>query len=254
VQDKLVAGAYQLGPDQVLVGLDLANELGLDIGGRLRLATGRRDRVVSVSGIFDLGLRDLNLSMVYMHLRSTQTLLDLPGGVSRIQLQVKDIFSAEAIANNLKRQHALQAESWMSTNGELLNGLRSQSLSSDIIRFFIAVSVAFGIASVLVVSVVQRSREIGILRATGTSRRQVIGIFLWQGGLLGLGGSLLGLLSAAALVLLFTHLVPALPFPIPLTAPLMISTAALATGTGLIAAVLPAMRAARLDPVEAIRG
>lgn len=95
---------------------------------------------------------------------------------------MRDIFAAETIASHLEQQHALDAESWMTANSELLQGLRSQSLSSDIIRFFIAVSVAFGIASVLVVSVVQRSREIGILRATGTSRRQVMGIFLWQGG------------------------------------------------------------------------
>ncbi|WP_394171187.1 ABC transporter permease [Saccharospirillum alexandrii] len=254
VADKLVAGVYQLGPDQVLIGQALAEELGLDVGGRLRLATGRRDRVLSVAGIFDLGLRGLNLSTVYMHLRSAQTLLDLPGGVSRIQLQVQEIFSAETIALELERQHALQAESWMAANGELLTGLRSQSLTSSIIRFFIAVSVALGIASVLVVSVVQRSPEIGILRATGTSRRQVIGIFLWQGGLLGFGGSMLGLLSAVGMVLLFTHLLQVLPFPIPLTASLLISTAALATGTGLVAAVVPALRAARLDPVEAIRG
>jgi lipoprotein-releasing system permease protein len=254
VPDRLVVGAYQLGPDQVLIGLALAEELGLEIGGRLRLATGLRDRVVSVAGIFDLGLRELNLSVVYMHLRSAQTLLDLPGGVSRIQLQVRDIFAADTIASQLERTYSLEAESWMSTNGELLNGLRSQSLSSDIIRFFIGVSVAFGIASVLVVSVVQRSREIGILRATGTSRTQVIGIFLLQGGLLGLGGSLLGLLSAGGLVLVFTRLVPGLPFPIPLTVPLLVWTAVLATVTGLISAVVPALRAARLDPVEAIRG
>ncbi|WP_028672135.1 ABC transporter permease [Saccharospirillum impatiens] len=254
VRDRLVAGAYELGPDQVLIGVALADELGLDIGGRLRLATGQRDRVVSVAGIFDLGLRELNLGVVYMHLRSAQTLLDLPGGVSRIQLQVRDIFAADIIANQLERTYSLESESWMSTNGELLNGLRSQSLSSDIIRFFIGVSVAFGIASVLVVSVVQRSREIGILRATGTSRRQVIGIFLLQGGLLGLGGSLFGLLSAGGLVLVFTRLVPGLPFPIPLTVPLLVWTAVLATVTGLISAVVPALRAARLDPVEAIRG
>lgn len=254
VPDRLVAGAYQLGPDQVLIGVALAEELGLVVGARLRLATGRRDRVLSVAGIFDVGLRELNLGTVYLHLRSAQTLLDLPGGASRIQLQVRDIFAAETIANKLEQQHALDVESWMTANSELLQGLRSQSLSSDIIRFFIAVSVAFGIASVLVVSVVQRSREIGILRATGTSRRQLLGIFLWQGGLLGLGGSLLGLLSAGGLVLVFTRLLPGLPFPIPLTLPLLASTAALATGTGLIAAVVPALRAARLDPVEAIRG
>ncbi len=252
---KLVAGALRLETEDILIGTDLADELGLELGDRLRIETaGGRGESFTVRGLFDLGMRDLNLRYVYLDLRQAQTLQDLPGGVSSIALRVRDIFAAKAIADRIEAQTGLLAESWMETNSELLTALRSQDISTGLIRFFVAVSVAFGIASVLVVSVVQRSKEIGILRATGTSRRQVMGIFLLQGGTLGLLGSFAGSALALGLVWLFTTLVPDFPFPIPIDLPIVLGGIVLATLTGLLSATVPALRAARLDPAEAIRG
>jgi len=114
-----------------------------------------------------------------------------------------------------------------------------------------------GIASVLVVSVVQKTRQIGILRAMGARRQQVRSIFLLQGGLVGLVGALLGIVLASALVLVFSQLYrnadgtylidPQLP------PALLGGAAAVAFITGLVAAWLPARRAANMDPVAAIR-
>jgi lipoprotein-releasing system permease protein len=122
----------------------------------------------------------------------------------------------------------------------------------------VAVSVALGIASVLVVSVVQRSREIGILRAMGASRRQVMSVFLIQGGLVGLVGSLAGSAMAAVLLALWQAMFrnpDGTPlFLVEFDPALVAWAAAIATLTGLAAAVAPARRAARLDPVVAIRG
>ena len=126
------------------------------------------------------------------------------------------------------------------------------------IRFFVTLAVALGIASVLVVSVVQRQREIGILRAMGTPRQRILAVFLLQGGIVGLGGSLLGTALGAALAVGFTRVARNADgsplFPIVLQPELFVSSAALATLVGVLAAWLPARRAARLDPVEAIRG
>src|SRR5690606_34481267 len=144
----------------------------------------------------------------------------------------------EAIGNRIEAQTGLVADSWMESNRELLTALRSQSISTGLIRFFVAVSVAFGIASVLVISVVQRSKEIGILRATGASRRQVMTVFLLQGALLGLLGSIAGAVFAFALVLLFTELAPGFPFPIPITLPIILGAALLASLTGLASATV----------------
>jgi lipoprotein-releasing system permease protein len=120
------------------------------------------------------------------------------------------------------------------------------------IRVFVGISVAFGIASVLAVSVVQRTREIGILRAMGSPRAQILRVFLLQGGLLGLMGSALGVSIGWALVQAFNYFGPGLFFiPVP---PLLIPfTLSIATLMGVLASILPARRAARLDPAVAIR-
>jgi lipoprotein-releasing system permease protein len=145
----------------------------------------------------------------------------------------------------------------MAANAELLTALRSQASSSAVIQAFVVLAVAIGIASVLVVSVIQRSREIGILRAMGMSRGRITRVFLLQGGLVGVGGSLLGSGLGAALAVGFGQAVTdasgAPLLPIVLDARLFLTSSAVATATGLLAALLPARRAARLDPATAIR-
>jgi len=189
---------------------------------------------------------------VYLDLKQAQSLLDLPGGVTVIDLTVRDIFGADAIANRIGALTGLKAESWMQTNTQLMNALRSQSLSTNMISFFVAVSVAFGIASVLSISVVQRTRQIGILRAMGTRQKQMFKVFLVQGAVLGLVGSAIGSMAGYGLVWVFNTLGPGL-FEVPLSFALVLVAVALATVTGTLAAAIPARRAARLDPVVAIR-
>ena len=117
--------------------------------------------------------------------------------------------------------------------------------------------VVLGIASVLVVSVVQKRREIGILRAMGATRGQVLRLFLVQGAVVGAVGSLLGLLLAVALIWAFTHFVrgsDGLPlFSISLPPATALRVALVATVCGVLAAIAPARSAARLDPAQAIR-
>ena len=131
-------------------------------------------------------------------------------------------------------------------------------MANTLIRFFVALTAALGIASVLVVSVVQKSKEIGILRAMGASRQQVQRIFLIQGAVMGLGGSLLGCFLGWLFLMGWRGLARnpdgTLLFPIEIGLPLFFMAAIGATIVGTLAAVVPSRRAARLDPVEAIRG
>ena len=236
-----------------MVGRQLAIELGMRAGDKLRIDAGEgRETVVNVAGVFELGVRELDARYVYLDMKQAQSLLDLPGGATLIDVTVADIFDAQPVAARIGRLTGLKAESWMETNTQLMNALRSQSLSTQMISVFVALSVALGIASVLSVSVVQRTREIGILRAMGTTRRQMLGVFLVQGALFGLAGSLLGGAAGYALVAAFNNFGPRL-FYIPVEPSLLVAATLLATLTGTVSAALPARRAARLDPVEAIR-
>ena len=253
IQDDIIAGAFRIGAGDAVVGSQLATDLGLRVGDKLRLDGGQgRESVVNIAGIFELGVRELDARYVYLDMKQAQSLLDLPGAATVIDLKVDEIFDAEQIAARIARLTGLKAESWMETNGQLMNALRSQSLSTRMISVFVALSVALGIASVLSVSVVQRTREIGILRAMGTTRQQMLRVFLTQGALFGLGGSVLGGLAGYGLVGAFNTFGPKL-FYIPLDPWLLLFAAALATLTGILSAAVPARRAASLDPVEAIR-
>ena len=251
--DDLIAGQFTVGAGNAVIGKELARDLGLGIGDKLKLDAGEgREAVVDIAGIFELGVRELDARYVYLDLKQTQTLLDLAGGVTVIDTTVGEIFEADRIAKQLARLTGLRAESWMETNGQLLNALSSQSMTTEMIRIFVGISVAFGIASVLAVSVVQRTREIGILRAMGSPRGQILRVFLLQGGLLGLLGSACGGAVGWGLVQVFNLAGPRLFF-IPVDPTLVPLAMLVATVTGVLAAAMPARRAARYDPAVAIR-
>ena len=258
--EKLVAGNLRLEPGDVLVGAELARDLGASIGDRITLTTGTAGNEgdqYRISGTLDLGNRELNRRAVYLPLRTAQSLFGLPGSVTSIDLRVQDVFAADQVATQVASVAPLRVESWMLTNNQLLSALTAQSASTAIIRVFVSIVVMLGIASVLVVAVVQKTREIGILRAMGASRGQMTRVFLFQGSLVGLVGSLLGALLATLLVFLFGTLVRGADgnvlFPIDLNAKLLLLACVVATLCGTLAAIAPARRAARLDPALAMR-
>lgn len=258
ISARLKGGRFDVAGTSVVIGVEMAKNLGVVVGDKIRIATEEgRDEVFTISGIFDLGNKEVNGRWALVSLRSAQSLLDLPGGVSRIELKIDDIFAADAIAERIADMTGLQVDPWTKINAQLLVGLRSQNSSSYMIQFFVIMAVALGIASVLVVAVVQKSREIGILRAVGTSTGRIMRIFLMQGALAGLVGSLLGCLIGAGLGLFFQTMATDLDgkpiFPVDLSLGRFVMASAIATLVGLASAVFPARRAARLDPAQVIR-
>ena len=257
--EKIVRGAPRLTGQDILIGVELASDLGVDVGDKLRVANAAGvANTLTVSGVFDLGNKGANQRSTFVALRTAQSLLDLLGGVTSIEVTVRDVYAAETIAQRIQAETAVQADSWIKTGAQFFAAVSAQTTANTAIRFFVGLSVAFGIASVLVVSVVQKSREIGILRAMGISRGQVLRVFLLQGGLLGWGGAVLGCVVGAVGLVLWQHLAlnaDGTPlFPLELDPALFAVALGLATLTGLAAAYAPALRAARLNPVEAIHG
>jgi len=257
--DKIVAGTWRLTSTDVLIGTELATDLGAAVGDKMRLATPNGAALtLTITGIFDLGSKGVNERNVYVLLRTAQDLLNLTGGASNLDVTVKDLWQAENIAQRINARVGLEADSWIRTNNQLFIALNAQTISNTALRIAVAICVALGIASVLVVSVVQKSREIGILRAMGASRLQVMNVFLIQGGIVGLVGSIFGSAIAAAFLKAWEVMLKnpdGTPlFQLHFEPKLAVWAAIIATLTGLAAAVTPARRAARLDPVVAIRG
>ncbi|WP_396267140.1 ABC transporter permease [Ideonella sp.] len=262
LSDKLVRGSTRLNGGDILIGTELAAELGVDVGDKLRLTAGTGASVatstLTICGIVDLGNKGANLRGGFVALRTAQFLLGLPGGVSSLEMTVRDVYAAETVAQAITAATGVEANSWITTNAQFFTAVSAQTTANTAIRFFVGLSVAFGIASVLAVVVVQKSREIGILRAMGISRGQILRLFLLQGGVLALGGAVLGSGLGAAGLALWQRMAKnadgSALFPLVMDPMLFASALLLATVTGLLAAFAPARSAARLDPVVAIRG
>ncbi len=259
IPDYIIDGEARVNSDDIIVGKELANDLGATIGDKLNVqAASAVSRVLTITGIVDLGSKGSNQRSTYVALRTAQSVLNLIGGVTTIDLTIKDVYAAETVARQIEASVPVEADSWIKTNAQFFTAVNAQQTANGLIRVFVGLSVAFGIAAVLIVSVIQRSKDIGILRAMGTSRGQIMRVFLIQGGLLGLLGALIGSALGGEAVILYHTYARQIDgkelFPLILEQSLFIGSILLATVTGVAAAIVPALSAAKLDPVVAIRG
>lgn len=255
----IVQGDPNLTSEDIIIGLELAKDLSVTLGEKINItAASGVTRALTIRAIFDLGNKGSNSRSTFLALRTAQTLADLVGGVTTIDVAVTDGYAADKIATSVQSMTTARVETWITTHAKFFEILRTQNISFGSIEFFVGLSVAFGMASVLVVSVIQRSKDIGILRAMGTSRPQIVRVFLLQGGVLAFFGAIAGSALGTVGVMLFRNILRQAdgsePFAFALTTQLFIIVISLSTITGLAAAVVPALRAARLDPVAAMRG
>jgi lipoprotein-releasing system permease protein len=254
ISNSVIAGNHQPANGSVLIGKDLAADLGVSPGDPILLEIpGQKSLALIVGGIFDLGLSAINQRWLVMDQHQAGALLGIGERITSFEMQVFDVFAAEAISQDWSgRMPTYRFESWQETNATLLAGLQSQSSSSYTIQFFVLLAVILGVASVLAISAVQKSKQIGILKAMGIRTSSVARVFMIQGAALGLLGSLLGfclgLLMSKVFILLATTEFNLLLKPIPISV-IVIATIVSAT----LSAYLPARRVANINPIEVIR-
>ncbi len=258
--DRLVAGRMPSGEKEAIIGQDLADETNIQIGKTIIVANpqGQMTEIV-ICGIFDLKVAAINQSWLVTSLSASQQIFNQENQLNAIEMQVKEVFSADSIAESLRPllPSDLDIVNWKEQNEELLSGLAGQSASSYMIQIFVMLAVLLGISSVLAISVVQKSRQIGILKAMGIKDRTASLIFLLQGLLLGIAGSLSGTLLGIGFAYAFSQLVKnpdgTSLVPFYLDYRFIAASILIAVFAAIAAALIPARKSSRLNPIEVIR-
>ena len=258
IKNRMVSGNANISANQVLIGKDLANDYDIEAGEAINLTmTGGSIQSFIVEGIFDLESANINGSWVFMDMTRAQKLYNLSGYASRIEMQILSPFEADQKADQLGRVFPdLKVQDWKQQNAQLLSALSSQSSSSYTIQVFVLIAIALGISSVLAVSVVQKSKQIGILKAMGVTGKSASQIFIIQGTLLGFAGALAGIGLGALLLEAFrigTSGGGGLGFALTIKPINMAIVLAVATFAGMAASFVPARNSEKLNPMEVIR-
>lgn len=257
ISANLVRGAPALGPADIIVGIGIADNLGLWTGQKLVLRSEAGvTRTMIVRGIFDLGNEEVNQRLTYVSLATGQQLMDLPGRVSQIRTRVAFIYQADEIAARLRASTGLKSTSWIQQNPRFRDALVAQGRTSDVIKAFSLAIIVISVASALLLSVVRRQSEIGIMRSMGVPRYSIVMIFVSQGFIIGLSGSLIGAVFGwtfcEALLALTRRPDGSVLLPVDPAQGEYGAAIVLATIASSLAAILPARKAANVDPVEAI--
>jgi lipoprotein-releasing system permease protein len=260
-EGALVEGKMPASENEVLVGIDFKEELDVAPGESLDfISTSNEVDQLEIVGVFDLGVSSLNESWVVTDLQTAQILFGEEEQLSNIEMQVVDVFEADALAAEIEEQVAgqeLTTTNWKEENESLLSGLTGQSISSYMIQFFVLIAVLLGIASVLAISGVQKSKQLGILKAMGIKDRTAGLIFLVQGFILGMIGALIGALLGIGIMYVFSIFVqnpdgsPLVPFCVD---PVFVTiSVVIAIISSTIAAYIPAKNSSKLNPIEVIQ-
>lgn len=261
LNEILVEGEKPSQIRQALMGVDLKKELKAKIGDRVIILTPQGEKTkVTITGFYDFKVSSVNETWIITDLQTAQKIFSFGRAVTAIEIQIDEVFEADRTADLLKaavNDPDIKVDNWKDQNAQLLSGLKGQSMSSYLIQVFVMISVILGIASVLAITVLQKSRQIGILKAMGIKDHMASFIFLFEGSILGAIGSVLGVGLGLGLTYMFSKFAvnpdgtPIITLYIDYVFIALSAVAALGSASG--AALLPARRSARLNPIEVIR-
>ena len=275
-QDSLHLGETQSGLPPIIVGRALAERFNLLPGDTLTVIAFQGAKVSPLGGVmptlrkfevtgrFTTGMYEYDNKFMYTTIPAAQELTGLGSAVSGIEIRTPDPMDADSVASRIVQKLGLpfRTDDWKTMNGSLFSALKLEKMAMGVILLLIVIVAAFNIVSTLVMVVTDKTREIGVLKSMGLTSRKVLRIFMIQGVVIGMTGSLLGGFFGAALTWTIDHFqlikipgdiyfVSHLPLRID---PVDMGTILLSTLViSFLATIYPAMQAAGLTPVEAIR-
>ena len=263
IYNRIKEGTYPKNLGEILLGVDLKEEYDLSLGDDINIITTAQKLVsCKIVGFFDLQVASLNQGWGIMTLDAVKSIFETGDAVTAIELQVseEDVFSADEVAvviENTLDDEGYIIKNWKAQNESLLSGLQGQSISSYMIQVFVLISVLLGIASVLAITVIQKSKQIGILKAMGIRNSTTSYIFLFEGLILGFFGAILGIILGLGLSVAFTKFAlnpdgtPVIDLYI--SYPFIAFSGLIAVFASILAALFPAIRSSRLNPIDIIR-
>lgn len=260
IKKRIYEGREPKSELETIIGKELQQELGVKIGDKLQIITNSGEiNELTITGFYNLNVASINKSWMITTLETSQRIFSLDNRITGIEMQVNEVFKADEIASKLipTLDNNFKVDNWKAQNAELLSGLNGQSISSIMIQVFVLISVSLAIASILAITVIQKSKQIGILKAMGIKDRSASLIFLFQGLLLGVMGAILGVLLGLLLGVVFTKFAlnpdgtPVVDLYIDYGFIALSAIIALISAT--VASLIPAKRSSKLNPIEVIR-
>ncbi len=261
LQDDIVAGRWlTIGPNDIVIGFKLAEDTGVSLGDTVSLLSSERVQATfTVAGIFDTGQNQVDGSTVFVTLRAGQQLYASGRDANSISVKLTDPWQANRVSQLISDSLGLKTESWMVEQAQFVNAFAAQNGTRVMISLFSLAASAFGISSVLIVSVFQRSRQIGILKSMGATDGQILRVFALQGLFVSLIGSVSGALAGYALLSFLSTFKQVARFgksdqlfPAILDPSVFVGAMMAAIFATLLASILPAWKAAKTNPVEVI--
>ena len=281
IPESMIAGAFEVEGNQVVIGRDLADRLEASVGDRLLVYSPSNlttpDEIhlpeeLTISGIFEVGMWEFDMGFIITSIDKARELYAMEEGAHAIQVMTSDPYRLEETARKIMAAvgPGYEVQTWMQLNRQLFAALRVEKNMMFFLLIFITIVAAFGITNTLITVTVQKTKEIGLLKALGFSSGSVMRVFFWQGWIEGLIGTLCGI-GCGLLVLhyrndlmrwlatrLHMELFPKelyhlseIPAVISWTDIAVIAISVMIICT--LAGIVPAYRSARLDPVSALR-
>lgn len=265
IRNYMVAGQIEnliTNPNGIIIGQELARTMGVAMGDNLLLtSTSNTQKYFKVEGFFRTGRSAFDLRQAYGSLKQIQVLLDRPNRVNRIIMKIRDPYQARRVAAGIEAQLGYKAVSWQEESEDLLNTLVVRNVIMYTVVSAVLLVAAFGIYNVISTVVLEKQRDIAILRSMGFQSADIRSIFLWQGIVLGVVGSAGGLPFGSALMYglsLVKFQPPGVSEPIFMPIdwgwPQFVIATAFAMFASVTAAVIPARKAALFKPIDILRG
>ncbi|MBU1710343.1 MAG: lipoprotein-releasing ABC transporter permease subunit [Proteobacteria bacterium] len=257
----------------ILLGKDLAHQLRVSVGDRIKLISPSgpltpmgvipKMKAVTITGIFDTGMYEYDSALAYVSIETAQDFLDLDGSVHGLELKINDIYQAYALAIQLEKELGMSyiAKDWMRMNKNLFSALQLEKTALFIIVALIVLVAAFNIVSTLIMVVMEKNKDIAILKSMGATSGSIMRIFIYEGLIIGCAGTLFGVLGGllGCKILSYYQFIklpdvyPLSTLPVkvlPMDVTLISVSAIIIT---FLATLYPSWQASRIDPAVALR-